>query len=119
MEKIRMSFDLSSEAGIIDAATGLSLSLLVVGMVFGVYRLIAGPTLPDRVAALDMLAVLSVGFIAVYAIRGGLPALFDVAIALALVSFLGTVAFARYIEERSRRMQKAAGTAKEDPMAPD
>ena len=73
----------------------LSLSLL---LTFA--RLLAGPSLPDRVIALDMTATLGIGVVAVYALATGQPALLDVAILLALLVFLGTVGFAYYIERR-------------------
>jgi multicomponent Na+:H+ antiporter subunit F len=52
------------------------------------------------VLALDMIGLLSVSFIAVVAIASHQAVLLDAAIALALVSFLGTVAFARFIERK-------------------
>ena len=61
-------------------------------------RLLRGPSLPDRVVAIDLLTALSIGIIAAYAIATEQPAFLDVAIVLALVAFLGTVAFAYYIE---------------------
>ncbi len=61
-------------------------------------RLLRGPSLPDRVVAIDLLTALSIGIIAAYAIATEQPAFLDAAIVLALVAFLGTVAFAYYIE---------------------
>jgi multicomponent Na+:H+ antiporter subunit F len=71
-----------------------SLSFLV-----SIYRVIVGPTLPDRIIGLDMLVIVAVGFIAVIGIRTSFTLYVDVAIALALVGFLGAVAFARYMEK--------------------
>lgn len=65
------------------------------------FRLIQGPTLPDRVLALDLLALLTVGATATYSIDSGESVFLDVAIVIALVSFLATIAFARYIERGS------------------
>ena len=56
----------------------------------------------DRVVALELVASLVAGIVAVYAIGVDDPALIDVAIALALVAFLGAVAFARYAERALR-----------------
>jgi multicomponent Na+:H+ antiporter subunit F len=64
------------------------------------YRVIAGPTLPDRVVALDMLVVVAIGFIVLFGIRTNFALYIDVAIALGLVGFLATVAFARFILAR-------------------
>jgi multicomponent Na+:H+ antiporter subunit F len=80
----------------------LSLSLLSASFVLTVWRVIKGPTLPDRVLALDMLVAVAIGFIAVHAIRTGSLLYVDIAIALGLVGFLATVAFARFILQRRR-----------------
>jgi multicomponent Na+:H+ antiporter subunit F len=74
------------------------LPLLSMAMLLTFVRLAKGPSLPDRVVALDLLAVLAMGMAAVYAIAMNQPVFLDVAIVLALISFLGTVAFAYYIE---------------------
>lgn len=86
---------------LLDQAVGLTMGLVAVALVLTFIRLVRGPTLPDRVIALDMLGVLAVGLIAVYNIAHDQPALLDVATIVALVAFLGTVAFARYVEARA------------------
>lgn len=80
---------------------GIALPVLLVGVIFAFGRLLRGPSLPDRVIALDMMSVLGIGIIALYAVVTSQPSLIDVASVLALVSFLGTVAFAEYVERRS------------------
>lgn len=81
----------------------LDLSLIVVvpllglTFVFAFIRMVHGPSLPDRVVALDLMSTSAMGVIGVYAISSGEPVFLDVAIILALVSFLGTVAFAYYL----------------------
>jgi multicomponent Na+:H+ antiporter subunit F len=74
---------------------------LSIALFLTLWRLIKGPTLPDRVVALDLLAVIAVGLIATYAIDLDQPVFIDVAIVVALVAFLGTVAFAQYVERRA------------------
>jgi multicomponent Na+:H+ antiporter subunit F len=64
-------------------------------------RLARGPSLSDRVIALDLIAVLAVSLIAMVAFEADQPIFLDAAIVLALVAFLGTVAFARYLERRA------------------
>lgn len=76
------------------------LSLLVLAAVLGFVRLLRGPSLPDRVVAFDLLATVGVGISAVYSMAHNQPVFLDVAVVLALISFVGTVAFARYIEQR-------------------
>ena len=63
-------------------------------------RLVRGPSLPDRVVALDLMSTLGVGVIAAYSIFTDNPLILDVATVLALISFLGTIAFAYYVEKR-------------------
>lgn len=65
-------------------------------------RLARGPSLADRVIALDLMAVLAVGLIAMVTLETNQPVFLDAAIVLALVAFLGTVAFGRYLERRAR-----------------
>ena len=74
----------------------ISVALLLVFV-----RLARGPSLSDRVIALDLIAVLAVGLIAMVAFAADQAVFLDAAIVLALVAFLGTVAFARYLERRA------------------
>jgi multicomponent Na+:H+ antiporter subunit F len=67
---------------------------------FALIRLIRGPSLPDRVIALDLLTTLTIGITASNAVATGITAYLDVAVILALVAFLGTVAFAYYLSWR-------------------
>ncbi|MBK8902459.1 MAG: cation:proton antiporter [Anaerolineaceae bacterium] len=76
------------------------LPVLVVAILLTLTRLIKGPNLPDRVVALDLLATIGISLIAAYAIATEEPAILDIAIVLALISFLGTIAFAYYIEQK-------------------
>jgi multicomponent Na+:H+ antiporter subunit F len=81
--------------------TWIALPLLVVGVVLAFIRLLRGPSLPDRVIALDILSIYGIGIIVAFAIATDQPVFVDVASVLALVSFLGTVAFASYVERRA------------------
>jgi multicomponent Na+:H+ antiporter subunit F len=83
-----------------DLALFLVLPVLSGAVILAFIRLVRGPSLPDRVVALDLMAMLGIGMIAVYAIATEQPVFLDVASVLALVTFLGTVAFAYYVEKR-------------------
>jgi multicomponent Na+:H+ antiporter subunit F len=61
-------------------------------------RLLKGPTLPDRVVAIDLIGVLMVCILVVTAAATGQQAFLDVGMVVALISFVGTVAYSRYIE---------------------
>lgn len=78
------------------------LPLLALAVVLTFVRLARGPSLPDRVIAFDLLATLGIGILAAYAMATGQAAFLDVGLVLALVSFLGTVAFAHYLERSTK-----------------
>ncbi|KEO74184.1 cation:proton antiporter [Anditalea andensis] len=75
----------------------LSVSILIIFV-----RFIKGPTLSDRVVALDLIITTGIGIIAVYSIHTNQPTFLDIAMILALIAFLGTVAFSYYLEKRER-----------------
>ncbi len=74
----------------------------VIALVLAAVRLVRGPSLADRVVALDVIAVLGAALTAVWAIRYEQPVFLDVTVVLALVSFVGTVAFAYHMEKGGR-----------------
>jgi len=65
-------------------------------------RFVLGPSLSDRVVALDLLITIGIGIIAVYSIVNNKPTFLDIAMILALIAFLGTVAFSYYLEKRRK-----------------
>jgi multicomponent Na+:H+ antiporter subunit F len=87
-------------ADAVSLASTIALLLLGPALLLSVVRIVVGPTLGDRVLALDLLTVLAMGFVGAVAIRTGLTLYLDIAIALALLGFLATAAFARYILSR-------------------
>jgi len=82
-----------------------SFIMVMVAVALGFIRLIKGPSLAYRVVALDLMTVLIVAFCGLYALLSGVQAFLDVAIVLALIGFLATVAFARFIERKIIRAQ--------------
>lgn len=89
--------------GVPDTVIELALLALAVALAITFVRIVRGPSLMDRVVALELTASLVAGIVAVYAIGTDDPALIDVAIVLALVAFISAVAFARYAERRARQ----------------
>ncbi len=81
----------------------LLLAALGLAALLAMVRLLLGPSLPDRVVALDLLAAIGVAVAALAALVHDQPAFLDVALGVALISFVGTVAFARFLEARGRR----------------
>lgn len=76
------------------------LPILAISVMLVFIRLFRGPAVVDRVIALDLIITIGIGIITVYSIRTDQMVLLDVAIILALIAFLGTVAFAYYIEKQ-------------------
>ncbi|PLX39038.1 MAG: cation:proton antiporter [Hyphomicrobiales bacterium] len=89
-------------AAFLQACVLFSLAVLALSFVLIVVRIFRGPTLPDRILALDMLVAVGIGFIAVIGVKTGYFLYLDIAIALGLVGFLATVAFARFVLNRGR-----------------
>jgi multicomponent Na+:H+ antiporter subunit F len=90
---------LLSEPSLFAVAVNIGFVALSAALLLAFVRLVLGPSLPDRVVALDLIALLAVSFVALYTIVTGEAVFLDAAIALALIAFLGTVAFARYTEQ--------------------
>jgi multicomponent Na+:H+ antiporter subunit F len=80
----------------ISSLVALTLLAVAAGLTF--IRLAKGPTLPDRVIAIDLIGVLMVCLLVVMAGMTAQQAFLDVAMVVALISFVGTVAYSRYIE---------------------
>jgi multicomponent Na+:H+ antiporter subunit F len=81
----------------LDFASLASLVLFSIALLVSVVRLVLGPSLPDRVLALDLMGTLAVGYVGVVALRTGYALYVDIAIALALAGFVSTVALARFV----------------------
>ncbi|MEL6913540.1 MAG: cation:proton antiporter [Pseudomonadota bacterium] len=92
--------------GFLAQAVMIGFALVFLAVAFALYRLIKGPTLPDRVVALDMMTIAIVAFCGLASVRTGQAAFLDVALVLALVGFLATVALARFAE---RAVERRAG----------
>jgi multicomponent Na+:H+ antiporter subunit F len=102
---------MSAAERFLDAAVLVSLALLSVAFLLIVVRIIRGPTLPDRILALDTLVAVAIGFIATIGVKTGYYLYIDIAIALGLVGFLSTVAFARLVLTRGTAGEEAPGRA--------
>ncbi|WP_367914535.1 cation:proton antiporter [Leadbetterella sp. DM7] len=77
------------------------LPLLSVSMMLTFIRFVRGPRVVDRVIALDLIITIGIAFITVFSIRSGKELFLDVAMILALIAFLGTVAFSYYLEKKT------------------
>lgn len=80
--------------------TNIVLLILATSAVLAFVRLLKGPSLPDRVVAVDLLGTLIVSVLVVGAAATGERSFLDVAIVIALVAFVSNIAYARFIERK-------------------
>ncbi|MFG6666911.1 monovalent cation/H+ antiporter complex subunit F [Halomonas sp. HNIBRBA4712] len=66
-------------------------------------RVVRGPSLPDRVVALELFSTTVVGLVGVYAVQSGVASFLDAAIVIALMGFLAAIGFARFLERGGPR----------------
>ncbi len=82
-------------AMVVDGALVTSVLLIIATC----YRFIKGPSIADRILALDLITTLLVGTIVLFGVLNGVTFLIDLGIALAALAFISTVALARYVAE--------------------
>jgi multicomponent Na+:H+ antiporter subunit F len=74
--------------------------ILTISVILVFIRLVKGPEVVDRVIALDLVITIGIALITVYSIRSLQPLFLDVAMILALIAFLGTIAFSFYLDKK-------------------
>lgn len=72
-------------------------AMLATAMVFSTWRALAGPALPDRILALDTLYINALALLIVLGIYLGTSVYFEVALVIAMLAFVGTVALSKYL----------------------
>ncbi|MDZ7340977.1 MAG: monovalent cation/H+ antiporter complex subunit F [candidate division KSB1 bacterium] len=85
----------------IAGASSISLTLMMLSFFLTFLRLARGPSAPDRIVALDLIAIITIGTIVSFIFLTGEVVFLYAAVVLALVAFLGTVAYAKFLERRS------------------
>ena len=78
------------------------LIVLAISIILVLYRFIKGPTLPDRVTAIDLVTTMIIAMIVVFSILWHSPNFFDVAMVLSLISFLGSISYAFYLKKKKK-----------------
>ncbi|WP_252314273.1 Na(+)/H(+) antiporter subunit F1 [Sinobaca sp. H24] len=76
----------------------ISLILLSVSILVGLYRVMKGPSMPDRVIALDAIGINLIAMVAVISVTFRTSAYLEVILLMGIIAFIGTVAFSKYIE---------------------
>ncbi len=87
---------------LINIILSVVLVVLVASAILVLYRFIKGPTLPDRVTAIDLITTMVIAIIVVFSILWDSPNFFDVAMVLSLISFLGSISYAFYLTKRNK-----------------
>jgi multicomponent Na+:H+ antiporter subunit F len=83
---------------LIEIALTVAAALIFLGILFAIIRLVIGPSGADRVAAIDLISIITISLIALYAHLSGRFIYLDVALIYGLLSFLAVLAIARYLE---------------------
>ena len=78
----------------------IAFALLLIALVLAFFRLVRGPTVNDRIVAMDLTASIIMGFILLYSVMIRKAFYFDVAIVISLISFMGTVAISTYMKQK-------------------
>lgn len=89
--------------GVFDGVVLVVFGLLLVALVLAFVRVVRGPLIPDRVAALEHVNVLTVSMVALATVFLDEAAFIDASVALALIAFVSTVAFTRFMERNEHR----------------
>ncbi|MCE9665361.1 monovalent cation/H+ antiporter complex subunit F [Halomonas sp. M5N1S17] len=86
-----------------DTVILISQVLMSFALILAFVRVVRGPSLPDRVVALELFASIVVGMVGVYAIKMDVSSFLDAAIVIALMGFLAAIGFARFLERGGPR----------------
>ncbi|MBO8176301.1 Na(+)/H(+) antiporter subunit F1 [Aeribacillus pallidus] len=77
----------------------ISLIIISISMVGLIYRVIKGPSVPDRVIALDAMGINLIAIVAIVSILLDTNAFLEVILLIGILAFIGTVAFAKFLEK--------------------
>jgi len=86
-----------SMSELVDLAIAAGMVAVGAGMLLALWRLVRGPTAPDRILALDTLYINAIALLVLFGVRAGSSAYFEAALILAVMGFVGTVALAKYL----------------------
>lgn len=78
----------------------IAFAMLLTALVLSFIRLMRGPSVNDRIAAMDVIAIVVMAFVLVYSILINNSIYFDIPIIISLISFIGTVAVSTYLKHR-------------------
>ena len=76
----------------------IALSLFILAIILALYRIIRGPSMPDRVVALDMIGVNLISGVAVFSVVLNTHAFLEVILIVGILAFISTLALARFVK---------------------
>ena len=82
---------------ILEAALGIAVLLVSGASVLCLIRLLIGPSVPDRILALDTLYVNTIALVVLFGLRQGSMLYFEAALLIAVMGFIGTIALSKYL----------------------
>ena len=82
----------------IDTILSIALFLFIFAILLALYRIIKGPSMPDRVVALDMIGVNLISGVAVFSVVLQTHAFLEVILIVGILAFISTIALARFVE---------------------
>jgi multicomponent K+:H+ antiporter subunit F len=85
---------------VIQTSIAIALGLFAVAMALNLYRLLRGPSLPDRILALDTLYVNTIALLVLAGLREGSTLYFEAAVLIAMLGFASTVVLGKYVLRR-------------------
>lgn len=80
-----------------------SVCLLGISIILALYRFIVGPSLADRLSALDLISAYLIGLLIIYVMITDKLIFFDVALVFSLIAFLGAISFAYYLVNQPKK----------------
>lgn len=81
----------------LNAAIAVAFVCIAAALMLNFWRLFAGPTLPDRILALDTMAINTIALLVLLGIHQNLTEFFEAALLIAMMGFIGTVALCKYL----------------------
>lgn len=75
----------------------VTVAMMCLALLLNLYRLLRGPTIVDRVTALDTMTINAVGLVLLLGIHTSSPLNFEMGLLIAMTGFIGTIAFCRYL----------------------
>lgn len=85
------------ELGIMELALAFAVACFALGLLMNLWRLVQGPGVGDRVLALDTMVINAIALLVLYGVVNGTAVYFEVSLIIAMVGFISTVAYARFM----------------------